>query len=120
MLLEQTDGVMTSALARVEYASAVRAALAAGRSFDSAEFLDRFDRHAGSEHRITLLPLRPEPTLQLARDLVGEHRLRTLDAIHLAVAANDGRILAGSDELVFVTRDADQAAAAAALGLTVR
>ena len=49
-----------------------------------------------------------------------EHRLRTLDAMHLAVAAEEAPALADEGEVVFVTRDQDQATAAAALGLTLR
>ena len=42
------------------------------------------------------------------------------DAIHLAVALEDGLALAGDDGLAFVTRDRVQAAAAATLGFEVR
>lgn len=63
--------------------------------------------------------MRPRRTLDTARRLVLTQRLRTLDAIHLAVALEEGRALAGDDPFVFVTRDGYQAAAAAALGLTV-
>lgn len=120
MLLEGAEGVITSDLSRVEYASAVRSAAGSGRIRDMQGFLDRYDLHTGSEGRITVLALRPEPTLRLAYDLVRAHRLRTLDAIHLAIATEDGRTLAAGDDLVFVTRDEDQATAAKDLGLTVR
>lgn len=120
MLFEGSDGVATSELSRVEYASAIHAAARSGRLGDPQGFLARFDAHIGFEGRITVLALRPEPILRLACDLVSEHRLRALDAIHLAVATQDGRTLAGREELVFVTRDADQAATAQELGLSVR
>lgn len=119
MLLETTEGVATCELARLEYASAVRGAVSAGRILDAQGYLDRFDLHANGRP-ITLLALRPEPIFRRAYDLVRAHRLRALDAIHLAVALEDGRAVAAGEELVFVTRDADQAAAAHALGLAVR
>jgi hypothetical protein len=46
-----------------------------------------------------------------------EHDLRTLDALHLAVASTSATALAGADSVVLVTRDDRQAAAAAAMGL---
>lgn len=119
MLLEGSDLVVTSELSRVEQASAAQAAARAGRVDGIEDLLARFDLHTSSEAGITLLALRPTSILPRARDLVISHRLRTLDAIHLAVALEDGRAAAAGDELVFVTRDADQAAAAATLGLAV-
>lgn len=69
---------------------------------------------ADLDRKIGLIDLDPSAILPFARELVLEHRLGTLDAIHLAVAV-DFRDT-GSDDVVFVTRDADQAAAAKALG----
>lgn len=120
MLLAGTEKVITSELSRVEHASACRAAARAARVHAFQDLLDRFDAHTRDEGRILLLVLRPQAILPLAYDLVAAHRLRALDAIHLAVALQDGRAVARGDDLAFVTRDADQAAAATALGLTVR
>lgn len=120
MLLEGADHVISSEIARVEQASAARAAARAGRIEAVGDLLDRFDLHTRSEARITLLVLRPEAILGRAYDLVTAHKLRALDAIHLAVALEDGRTVAAGDELVFVTRDEDQAAAARELGLAVQ
>jgi predicted nucleic acid-binding protein len=72
------------------------------------------------EGPLTLLALRPDPVLELARRLVERHRLRTLDAIHLAVALEDGRRVAGEEQLELVTCDHEQRAAAQAAGLAVR
>jgi predicted nucleic acid-binding protein len=44
-----------------------------------------------------------------------EHRVGTLDALHLAVAI-ELRETEGASNTIFVTRDRDQAAAAKALG----
>lgn len=118
-LLLGNSPVVSSELARVELASAAAAAVRAGRIRRSGRLLARFDAEWGEEGRRTLLDLDPARALPRAYELVLDYRLRALDAIHLAVALEDGRALAGDEELVFVTRDGDQAAAAAALGLTV-
>src|SRR4029450_3492853 len=55
-----------------------------------------------------------------APPLVVEHPLRTLDAVHLAIALEDGLAISAPDQLALVTRDRRQAEAARALGLPVR
>lgn len=55
----------------------------------------------------------------MAYELVVDHRLRTLDAIHLAVAVTECPSLAGDEEFVLITRDEDQAEAARKLGMAV-
>ncbi len=79
-----------------------------------------FDAHCADGHPISLLQLRPDMALPLAHRLVIDHALRTLDAIHLAVALEECPPLAGDAGVVFVTRDRAQARAARGLGLTVR
>jgi len=78
--------------------------------------LDRYERDVA--RRVGLLGV-PSGALERARELVLRHQLRTLDALHLAVAEGDGRRAAGGgrDPLVFVTRVDAQAAVAADLGL---
>lgn len=109
VLLESGESVFTSEIARVEFGSAVRRAREAGRA--TRWILGQFDADC-SAGTVTLLTLRGESVLARAYDIVTEHPLRTLDAIHVAVAL---------EELpdVFVTRDARQARVAAALGLAV-
>lgn len=119
LLLETSTSVLTSEVARVELASAAHAAGRAGHVSDWRGLVEAIESDCGAEGPITLLPMRPRRTLDTARRLVLTQRLRTLDAIHLAVALEEGRALAGDDPFVFVTRDGYQAAAAAALGLTV-
>jgi len=63
------------------------------------------------------LRLDPHDVFPLAYRLLMEHDLRTLDALHLAVAATSATALAGADSLVLITRDDRQAAAARAMGL---
>lgn len=118
-LLEGADPVVTSELARVELASAIRAATIAGRLRRSSGLLARIDADCDEHGPIAMLRLRADAVLPVAYNLVLEHRLRTLDAIHLAVALEECPVLAGDDDVVFVTRDEDQAAAARAVGFTV-
>jgi predicted nucleic acid-binding protein len=117
LLLESGEAVVTSELARVELASAVRAAARAARLRRWRGLLARLDADCGEEGPLTLLAMRPAVVLGPAYRLVLEYRLRTLDAIHLAVALEEGPALAGGEEVVLVTRDEAQAEAAAALGL---
>ena len=111
---------MTSELARVEFASAVRARVHAARLGEQQELLDHFDADCQPEARIRLIELRADTVLASAYRLVLEHRLRTLDAVHLAVVLRERDDLAELAELVFVTRATDQAVAARALGFEVR
>jgi len=111
--------LLTSEIARIEFASAVTRAMRAHRIDAAAQFIAAFDKDCGSDGPITLLPLRAESVLPVAHRLAVEHGLRSLDALHLSVALGDGRALAG-EGLTFVTLDAEQAAAAAkAEGLAV-
>ncbi len=119
ILLEGDDVVVTSELTRVELASAVRAALAAGRIRGPEDVLARIDLDLGGSGPVSVLRLRPESVIPSAHRLVLEHRLRTLDALHLAVALEECPAIAGDEEIVFVTRDRDQATAAEAVGFAV-
>lgn len=66
----------------------------------------------------TLIEVGPD-VLAAAETLVASHRLRTLEAIHVASAQLFARRLP-SPTLIFVSADQRQTAAAAAIGLTVR
>jgi hypothetical protein len=102
---------VTSELTRVEIASAVRGAAAAGRLPRWRTLLDRIDADCGEDGPIALLALRPRGVLPTAHRLLLDHRLRTLAAIHLAVAVEECPELASDGEHVaFVTRDGDQGA----------
>jgi len=119
-LLEGDEPVVTSELTRVELASAIRGAAAAGRLPRWRELLDRIDADCGEDGPIDLLALRPHVVLPTAHRLVLDQRLRTLDAIHLAVAVEECPELADGEGVAFVTRDSDQRIAATEVGLTVR
>jgi hypothetical protein len=120
LLLEGSEPVGASELARVEFASAARAAVSAGRLRILEDLLDRFNAHCGPGGRIRLLALDAPAVFPRAYELVLQHRLRASDAIHLAVALEQYRPLAGDTDVIFVTRDEDQAAAALALGFAIR
>lgn len=119
LLREGTDSVVTSTLARVEFASAAASAARCGRISDPTIFQKRFDAE-GEKGQLTLLDLDPQTVLPFAFRLVGEYRLRTLDAIHLAVALTEAKTVAAGAPIALVTRDKDQAEAAKALGMEVR
>jgi hypothetical protein len=57
--------------------------------------------------------------MTLAATLVTRYPLRTLDALHLAVARTTATELAGTEPVILVSRDERQRAAAAALGMPV-
>jgi len=116
MLLEGEEAMVTTELSRMELANAARAAAKGGRLRSWGALLARIDADCQEDGPIALLRLRPEVVLPVAYGLVLERRLRMLDAIHLAVAAEDCPALAGDDDIAFVTRDRDQASAAAAAG----
>jgi hypothetical protein len=120
ILLEGGDPVVTSEVARVEIASAVRAVARAGRLPTWRQLLARIDADCAGTGPLTLLALRPEIILPTARGLLLEHRLRTLDALHLAVAIEEVPALAYGAQVAFVTRDEGQAAAAVAVGFAVQ
>jgi predicted nucleic acid-binding protein len=116
-LLQGTDPVVTSELTRLELAGAVSAAVRDGRLRRPRLVLDRFDADCADDGPVVLLRLDPQPVLERAHRLVREHPLRTLDAIHLAVALGDATDLAAGEPVIFVTCDLAQAGAARALGL---
>ncbi len=119
LLLEEGLPVVTSELTRVELASAVTAAARAGRLRRPHVILDRFDADCGDDGPVTMLRFEIEIVLAAARDLVLGQQLRTLDALHLAVAMTTTADLAGDEDISLVTRDATQAAVASQLGVEV-
>lgn len=82
-------------------------------------FLDRFDADCSDDGPIALIRLDPEGVFPLAYRLLTEHDLRTLDALHLAVASTSATALAGPDSVVLITRDDRQATAATAMDLDI-
>jgi uncharacterized protein len=118
LLLEGDDPVVTSELARLELTSAAAAAARAGRIDAAGPVLDRFDADCGDRGPLSLLRLMPDRTFPEARRLLLAHRLRSLDALHLASALILRTVLV-DDDLLFVSEDHDQTRAARAEGFEV-
>jgi hypothetical protein len=109
--------VVTSAIVPIELRSALRRRVAEGTLDEEhvPEILKRVSTDRGFWALIDV----SSDVLASAETLVATHPLRALDAIHVASAQLfAGRIAV--PELVFVSADARQTAAAAAIGMTVR
>jgi predicted nucleic acid-binding protein len=118
LLIDGDHRVLTSELTRLEFASAVTAAKRNGRIPDARAFLAQFDEDARSV--LGVIPFEPRRIFAAARRLVTDHYpVRTLDAIHIAVAMHDAAELTGGEPVTFVTRDERQADAAKANGFEV-
>jgi uncharacterized protein len=109
--------VTTSTLTLVEVTSALVRATRARRIDDLDGALTSLDADTGADGPITLIRADQLTAENVARQLVREHSLRALDALHIAVAELSARPLAGDDEDVgFASRADAQRAAATALG----
>src|SRR5205809_4229003 len=120
LLLGEREPVVTSEITRLELASAVRSAYSAGRVARSSDLLGRIEGDLAEDGVISPIDLRADVIIPTAYRFILDHRLRLLDAIHLAVCVEDCPGLADGEEVVFVTRDDDQAKAARALGFAIR
>jgi uncharacterized protein len=119
LLLDGPDPIMTTELTRVEFTSAVAARARARKVRNFQALIELFDADCGVNGSINLLRLNNAAVLSVARRLVTEHALRTLDAIHLAVALTNETAIATGEPMVLVTRDRQQAAVAKELGMPV-
>jgi predicted nucleic acid-binding protein len=121
LLLEGDALVLTSDVTRIEFAGALTAARRTGRIPDPSPVLAHFDGFASPKGGLVLIPFKGKSVIPAARRLVIEnYPLRTLDAIHIAVAMHDTAELTGGAPVTFVTRDDRQADAAKANGFEVR
>lgn len=111
--------VVTSAVSDVELTSAIRAAARAGRIANADRLLRVIRTDLDVDGRFIPIALDGAPTLRRARALCDMYRLRSLDAIHLAVALSEGTALAEGLPFAFTTADTDQAEAARREGLRV-
>ena len=105
---------VASAVLSVELRSALCRRVTDG-SLDARRVPEIMKRFAADREFWALVEVTSE-VLQAAEELVAAHPLRTLDAIHVASAELFGERLAAS-ELTFVSADARQTAAAAAIGM---
>jgi predicted nucleic acid-binding protein len=115
-LLRDYD-IVTSAIAPVELRSALRRRVAEG-SLDEEIVSEIVRRLATDRPFLAVVEVRND-VLAAAEILVAMHPLRTLDAIHLASAQFFAQRLTAS-ELLFVSSDARQTRAAAAVGMTTK
>lgn len=111
--------IVVSELALLECVASFQHAVRTRRF--SAEVADRlcevFDADTSGAGRIAVLRSDMGRIVNRARVIVRAERVRSLDALHLAVADLDGRRVAGTDDFVFVTADHVQAEAARSLGM---
>lgn len=111
--------LLASELALVECDAAFRRGVRMGRITPATgdALADLLSADLGDDGPITALRSDLGRIVDRAREIVRDHPVRSLDALHLAVAVTDGRRVAGDVGLAFVTADRVQAEAATALGL---
>jgi predicted nucleic acid-binding protein len=119
LLLGPGSTTVTSELTQIEFASALRAAERAGRVPVAEEVIEHFDADCGDAGPIALVELDRAVVVASARALVMRNAVRTLDALHLAVATAVQAAQTAEDEFVLVTRDDSQADVARTIGLVV-
>jgi uncharacterized protein len=116
-LLDDPDvATVTGSLSLIEVSGALVRAASAGRGTRN-RLLALLNSDLGEGGVVTVLRAEQTRMEQLALELVREHSLRALDALHLAVAKLAVPPLAQPRETVaFVSRDGAQAAVAKRLG----
>jgi predicted nucleic acid-binding protein len=121
LLLEGDGPIVSSDFTRIEFAGAMTAAKRTGRIPDPAVVQAHFDHLASPDGDLVLIPFDPSRVIPAARRLVTEnYPVRTLDAIHIAVAMHSMAELTDGEPVTFVTRDQRQGEAARANGFEVR
>jgi predicted nucleic acid-binding protein len=118
VLDEAAGRLATWAMSQAEVASALRAAVAAGRLDHSAQGL-LGDALFATHDAPLLLPGAPGSATALATAIASRQPVRAMDAIHIATAMTEARAVALGVAPVFVTGDNRQAEAARAEGLEV-
>lgn len=117
-MLDGEDALVTSTWTLVDVASALTRAARGGRA-DLDSLLAAFESDTATDGPVTLL--RPDQAAVEGRaiEIVREHALRSLDALHVAVAELAAMPLASPEECGFASRDNAQAAVAGKLGFVV-
>lgn len=119
LLEDDAVGRVTSSLTRIEVSGALVNAGRAGR-VEADDLIELLDADLDAAGRVSVVAPPSDDIEARALEIVRAHGLRTLDAWHLAVAIVAASSYVESDEkFAFASRDADQAAAAEALGLAV-
>ncbi|MBK5223968.1 MAG: PIN domain-containing protein [Acidimicrobiia bacterium] len=119
-LLADVDRVHVSmGWTRIEATSALARA-ARARGGDLAGLLGALDADLAAGGPVMLLRADPEQLERATLDIVIEHGLRSLDALHLAGAQFAAvPLLEPGEQLGFASRGQEQASAAAAMGFAV-
>lgn len=118
-MIEGAAFLVTSTLTVLEVTSALVRASSAGRTVNLDVLLSRLHFEISPDGPVTVIGGDQMLTETMARQIVREHGLRTLDALHLAVADLSARPLAGDDQdVAFASRDDAQRAVAEQLGFT--
>jgi predicted nucleic acid-binding protein len=117
-LLMGEDALVTSTWTLVEVTSALARAARGGRA-DLLGLLTVFENDTAVDGPVTLL--RPDPAAVEARatEIVRDHAIRSLDALHLAVAELAAMPLASPERCGFASRDKAQAEVAAKLNFVL-
>ncbi|MFI5729619.1 type II toxin-antitoxin system VapC family toxin [Kribbella sp. NPDC051587] len=117
-LLVGEDALVTSTWTLVEVTSALTRAARGGRA-NLDDLLAAFEADTAVDGPVTLL--RPDAVAVEARatEIVREYAIRSLDALHLAVAELAALPLASPESCGFASRDSAQAEVAAKLGFLV-
>ena len=116
LLADPTIAKVTGRWTRIEVSGAIVRAARAGRPVALADALTELDADL-RDGRVWVVSARDEQVEATALDLVREHGLRTLDALHVALASIAIPPVAHPGEpLAFASRDGDQATVAESLG----
>jgi predicted nucleic acid-binding protein len=108
---------VTGRFTRIEVSGALMRAVRAGRHSSREVALAALDSDLGPGGRVAEANPPAQDVEHIALALVREHGLRTLDALHLAVASIVLPKLADKGEPIgFASRDGDQATVAESLG----
>lgn len=117
LLADGQAGLVTGSLTRIEVASALTRAAHQAR-VDAAALVDAGLSLLAQDGRVSVVALPPELVESAAINLVIQHRLRTMDAWHLACAhVILPQLAEPREQQFFATRDVAQAEAARAIGL---
>ncbi|HZV75496.1 MAG TPA: type II toxin-antitoxin system VapC family toxin [Conexibacter sp.] len=117
LLANRGIALVTGRLTRIEVSGALSRAVRAGRHPSREAAFAALDSDLGPGGRVVELNPPAHSVEQAALALVREHGLRTLDALHLAVASIVIPQLADKGEPIgFASRDGDQATVAESLG----
>lgn len=118
--LEGDDFLVTCTLTIIEVTSALVRADKANRVADLDQVMCAFNDDIGPDGPVTTIGAEQSLIENTALTIVRQFGIRTLDALHLAVADLSARQLAGDEETVaFASRDEDQRTAAEALGFAL-